>query len=120
MMTEQYSPADILAQRLDMVLPPGKSSIPPATPDVLVNTAAMLAQVLVPALPARLSNRIEARTLRAFDAQYRFRGRFRRPETVLRWALVASLTLVLLLAGMTPAVAASLPGEPLYSVKQLY
>ena len=122
-MSERRPDPEILAQRLDQVLPPGRKSIPSGTPDPVVNTAVLLARVSTPALEVQTSQRIEARMLAAFDAQYAprlaVRSR-RRAEPLLRWALVASLALVLLLVGLTPAVAASLPGEPLYSVKQFY
>ncbi len=122
-MTEQQYNPDVLARRLDQALPAHKTFIPPVTPDSLVNSAAEVAKLSLPILSSQASSRIEARMLVAFDEQYRPRiveRPRRKTPSVLNWALVASLVLVLLWVGLTPAVAASLPGEPLYPVKQLY
>lgn len=121
-MSQQRNEPEVLAQRLDQVLPPGKKSVLSTLPDPLISTAALLARTDVPSLEPRASRRIESRMLEAFDAQHapRLSIRSRRPTRLLRWALVASLALVMLVVGLTPAVGASLPGEPLYSVKQFY
>jgi len=122
-MSEQHYDPDVLARRLDQALPAHKTFIPPVTPDPLVNSAAALAKLSLPSLSMQASSRIEAQMLEAFDELYRPRiveRPRRRTPSVLSWALIASVALVVLLVGMTPAVAASLPGEPLYSVKQLY
>ncbi|MEO8391873.1 MAG: DUF5667 domain-containing protein [Chloroflexota bacterium] len=122
-MSEQRYDPEVLARRLDQALPAHKTFLPPVTPDPLVNLAAEVAKLSLPTLSSSASSRIEARMLAAFDEQYRPRiveRPRRRAPSVLSWALIASLALVVLLVGLTPAVAASLPGEPLYSVKQLY
>ncbi|MFN8560557.1 MAG: hypothetical protein U0703_02740 [Anaerolineae bacterium] len=121
-MSEQHPGYETLARRLDLALPPGARVIPPATQDPLVNTAAQIARLPELALSAEAYRRIEARMLAAFDAQQpRLLPRSqRRTAGILRWALVASLLLVVLWTGLTPTVAGSLPGEPLYSVKLFY
>lgn len=121
-MSQQRNEPEVLAQRLDQVLPPGKKSVPSTLPDPFINTAVLLARTEVPSLDARASLRIESRMLEAFNAQHALRlpMRSRRAAPLLRWALVASLAIILLIVGLSPAVAASLPGEPLYSVKQFY
>jgi uncharacterized membrane protein YgcG len=122
-MSEQRYDPDVLERRLDQALPAHKTFIPPVTPDPLVNSAAEVAKLSLPVLSSQASSRIEARMLAAFDEQHRPRiaeRPRRRTPSVLSWGLVASLVLVLLLVGLTPAVAASLPGEALYPVKQLY
>ncbi len=125
-MSEQHSTPDVLARRLDQALPPGTNLIPPVTPDPLVNTAAEIAKLPVPALKSAAATRIEASMLAAFDQQYpqrqpRMMPRSRRTSGfVARWALAACAALVLLFAGLTPSVSAAVPGEPLYTVKQLY
>ncbi len=58
--------------------------------------------------------------LAAFETQYHPRRRLSPVVRVMRWALVASLAIVLLIAGLSPAIAASVPGEPLYTAKQVY
>jgi hypothetical protein len=65
---------------------------------------------------------METRMLGAFDRQYRIQQRRqarRWTSQVGRWAVAASFILVLLIAGLVPASAGSLPGEPLYTVKRL-
>ncbi|MFN8565844.1 MAG: DUF5667 domain-containing protein, partial [Anaerolineae bacterium] len=121
-MSEQHPGYETLARRLDLALPPGARVIPPITQDPLVNTAAQIARLPELALSAEAYRRIEARMLAAFDAQQpRLLPRSqRRTAGILRWALVASLLLVVLWTGLTPTVAGSLPGEPLYSVKLFY
>src|SRR5262249_53519340 len=92
-------------------------------PDPLVNSAAEIAKLNVPTLSRQASSRIEAQMLAAFNEQYRPRvvpRSSRRTPAIFRYALVASLAIIVLIMGLTPAVAASLPGEPLYRVKQLY
>jgi len=126
-MSEQRSAPDVLARRLDQALPAGKTFIPPVTPDPLVNTAAEIAKLRLPTLSTEASARIQTQMLAAYEQQFhphiveleRPRPR-RQMAEVLRWGLVASFVLVMLLVGLTPAVGASVPGDPLYSVKQFY
>ena len=122
-MSEMLSPEEILARRLDQVLPPDKASIPPQTPDPLVNTAARMAALHIPEPSDIALTRMESAMLAAFDKQYRVQQQPRQPRRwvsqVSRWAVAASFILVLLIAGIVPASAGSLPGEPLYSVKRL-
>ncbi len=130
-MSEQRSSPDVLARRLDQALPSGKTFIPPTTPDPLVNTAAELAKLKLPTLSPQRSARIEAQMLAAFDTVYPAvspqttprvlpKPKARWPMTVLRYGLVASLVLAVLVMSLTPSVYASVPGEPLYAVKQFY
>jgi uncharacterized membrane protein YgcG len=61
--------------------------------------------------------------LEAYDLQFRATAagrRHNRLNGVLRLALVASLVLVVLVLSTVPSVAASVPGEFFYPVKQLY
>jgi uncharacterized membrane protein len=121
-MSEILSFEEILARRLDQVLPPDKTSIPPQTPDTLVNMAVSIAVMRVPEPSDIALARIETKMLTAFDRQYRAQPR-RQPRRWVsqasRWAVAASFVLVLLIAGIVPASAGSLPGEPLYGVKRL-
>jgi hypothetical protein len=121
-MSENRSPEEILARRLDQVLPPDRTNIPGQTPDPLVNMAARMA-ALWTSEPSEIAvNRMEARMLAAFDRIYRAQPQ-RQPRQwvgqMSRWAAAASLVLVLLMVGATSASAGSLPGEPLYPVKLL-
>lgn len=131
-MSEQRSSPDYLARRLDQALPAGKTLIPPVTPNPLVNTAAELAKLKLPTLSPQGSTRVEAQMFAAFDEVFpklpvqpapralpKARNR-RWSAQVLRYGLVASLVLIVLIMGLTPAVYASVPSEPLYSVKLLY
>lgn len=120
-MSEMLSPEEILARRLDQVLPPDNARIPPQTPDPLVNTAARMAALRIPEPSDIALARIETTVLNAFDKQYRVQRRQSRRwvSQAGRWAVAASFILVLLVAGIVPASAGSLPGEPLYGVKRL-
>ncbi len=122
-MSEQYSSPDTLAERLDRALPAGRNTLPPHTSDPLVNTAAAVARAKLPTLSPAASTRIEGRMMAVFNEQYHLQASAQRRQGFVgaaRWALVASVILVLLVASMTPVVAASVPGEPLYPVKQFY
>ncbi len=122
-MSEMLSPEEILARRLDQVLPPDKASVPPQTPDPLVNTAARIAVLSIPEPLDMALARMENTMLAAFDQQYRVQRQPKQSRRWVsqasRWAAAASLILALLMAGIVPASAGSLPGEPLYSVKRL-
>jgi hypothetical protein len=120
-MSENRTPEEILARRLDLVLPPDKTSLPPQTPDPLVNAAAYIAKLRTPVLSDIALAHIENKMLAAFDKQYRVQKRRQSRRWVShmsRWAVAASFILVLLIAGTVPASAGSLPGEPLYGVKR--
>ena len=120
-MTETRTPEEILAHRLDFALPPDKTTIPPQTPDALVSAAAHIAKIHTPQLSDIALAQIENKMLAAFDKQYRVQRRHqsrRWVSHVSRWAVAASFILVLLVAGLVPASAGSLPGEPLYGVKR--
>ncbi|MBL8134872.1 MAG: hypothetical protein JNL42_23640 [Anaerolineae bacterium] len=119
-MSEQFSDPDLLAKRLDQVLPPDSIKTPPETPDALVNTAASLAKMPVPALSPQMIARIETRMFEAFDAQHLplRRSRMVRIETW-RWMQtgLAASAAALLFFIVAPSVSASLPGSPLYPIK---
>lgn len=121
-MSSQYTDPEILARRLDQALPPDSGYLPPQTPDPLVNTAAAVARMQVPELRADALVRIETRMFAALDAQTpplrALPKRRRSPYTLLRYASVASLILVLFIMSLAPSVASSLPTQPLYFVKQ--
>jgi hypothetical protein len=127
-MSEQRYDPEVLARRLDQALPAHKQFLPPVTPDPLVNAAAEIARLSVPTLSSEATARIEAQMLAAFAEQDHPRRASRSSaarsprgtRSLFQFALVASLVLVVLWMGLTPAIAASLPGEPLYRVKQLY
>ncbi|MCK6577042.1 MAG: DUF5667 domain-containing protein [Anaerolineae bacterium] len=120
-MSEQYSDPDLLAKRLDQVLPPDSIKTPPETPDALVNTAASLAKLPVSALSPQMIARIETRMFEAFDAQHlpHRRSRMVRVETW-RWMQtgLAASAAALLFFIVAPSVSASLPGSPLYPIKR--
>ncbi len=125
-MSKQYTTPGLLAELLDQHLPPGRSSLPPFVTDPLVTTAAGLARLKLPPLSPRAGTRIEGRLLLEFDQQrrhHRQRSAVRSlPQLIVagRWALIASLLFILFAGALTPAVAASVPGEPFYPVKQFY
>ena len=113
------SAEEILARRLDQVLPPDTTSLPPLTPDPLVNTAARFARIGIGEPSDVALARMEAVVMAAFDRQYRLQRRQPRhwAAQVAKWAVAACLVFALLVAGAVPASAGSLPGEPLYWVK---
>lgn len=120
-MSELFSREEQLARRLDQVLPPGETSRPPRTNDPLVNLAAQVSALPTAELSEAALQRMEARMLNAFDALPRMpthRPARRWAEMASRWAIAASLILALLTAGLIPASASSLPGNPLYLVKR--
>lgn len=120
-MANHYSDPDRLATRLDQVLPPNSTFVPPVTPDPLVNTATRIARLPRLFLSRQAVSRLEAMTLEAFDRLYP-PSRKRRVIPFARYssqiALAASVALFILIFGLGPAMAGSIPGEPLYPVKR--
>ena len=119
----EMTPEEILARRLDQVLPPDTTRIPPQTPDPLVNMAARIAAMSVPEPSDLALIRMENVVLAAFDKQHRVQQQPKQTRRwvshVSRWAVAASFVLVLLIVGLVPASAGSLPGDPLYGVMRL-
>jgi hypothetical protein len=91
---------ELLARRLDQVLPPDSATTPRGDDDPLVDLAVRLT-ALAPAAPSALSlARMEARMLDAFDRQAaRPRPVRRAASLAARWALAASIILALMTAG---------------------
>lgn len=122
-MSSPWTSPEQLARRLDQVLPPDSAAKPPITTDPLVNAAALVSSIVVPALPAAASARIQQQMLAAYRQQMRFAPKRRSSLSIvrglMRYGLVAALILALIAFGISPAVANSVPGEPLYAVKQL-
>ncbi len=124
-MAEQRHDPESLADRLDALLPPGGEGIPAHDADPLVEAALRLAHAPRPTLAEGALARIEAQVLAAYGQQVAA-GRIGprssparlRLAGVRRWAMAAAALLIVLLVGLAPAVAASLPGEPLYPVKR--
>lgn len=120
-MSENRTPEEILALRLDLVLPPDRTSIPQQTTDPLVNSAISLSKLRTPELSETALAQIENKMLSAFDKQYRVQSHYRVRSWVAygrKAAIAACLVFVFLIAGMIPASAGSLPGEPLYEIKR--
>lgn len=117
-MSERHTDPELLAARLDRVLPPGQTFTPPPTRDPLVNMAAYIAKTPVPSLSPEAVERIEAQMMSAFD---RLHPRVIRRQSfnVWRWAAAACVAFVLFTGGVTASAAWSVPGDPLYGVKQL-
>ncbi|GAB4452350.1 MAG: hypothetical protein Kow00120_22540 [Anaerolineae bacterium] len=118
-MAEKRDP-DTLAERLDAVVPPGRSDAPPLHNDPLIDAAARLASSPRPRLAPGVRAQIQAQVLAAHQRQAaRTRPVQRRRAPALRWAAGARLAAVfVLVVGLTPAVAASAPGDALYPVKR--
>jgi len=137
-MSEMHSEAEQLASRLDRVLPPGTTFVPPRTKDQLVNTAIDIASASFPVLSADAINRIETRILVAYRGQFPTKNgklhtngfhprepvlvktttRQRTMPVVLRWVAAAVLVFVLLAGSVTAASSSTLPGDILYPVKR--
>ncbi|MBK8027068.1 MAG: hypothetical protein IPK19_38195 [Chloroflexi bacterium] len=119
-MTNTNSDPELLAQRLDQVLPANSAAIPPRTPDPLVNTGVAIARLPVRRLSPATTVRVQMRMMEAYDREFVHpRKPIRRfSQVASQLALVASVALVVLIVGLRPAVANSLPGEPFYSVKR--
>jgi hypothetical protein len=114
---------------LDQALPPGSSEISPVNGDPLVGAARRLAEgpdlKLSDAALDRIEARLRARTVELHTAPKTRPNTSPRPvrrpirtARVWRYALVASLVLVLVITSVTRASAQSLPGDRLYSVKR--
>lgn len=117
-MTEHRHTPDSLADRLDQVLPPENR---PAShdEDPLVDVALRMANAPRPQLSAEARSRIQQQVMQHAARQQVMR----RPEfsiqPVLRWALVASVVLVVLFLPAARVTMASVPGDILYPAKQL-
>ncbi|MBC7814044.1 MAG: hypothetical protein H7175_23020, partial [Burkholderiales bacterium] len=123
-----------LAKHLDNFMPPGQFVTPQTTGDPLIDAAAMFAQTSESQLSNEAMERIQARILSIHQAQQPVQqtltarhptqsrqarlltGRFTRG--MVRWGAVASFVCIVLLLGLTPAIANSLPGELFYPAKQ--
>ncbi|MBK8025858.1 MAG: hypothetical protein IPK19_31825 [Chloroflexi bacterium] len=122
-MSENTTDPELLAKRLDQVLPPNSSKTPPETPDSLVNAAAAIARLPVSPLSLEAIARMEMRMLVAFEAEYgQRRGRHVTVPAgtwrLMQTGLAASVALLLLFQGVAPSVDASTPGNPLYPIKR--
>jgi hypothetical protein len=125
-----------LAKRLDQVLPAHQTGKPHPTGDPLIDAAVMLAQTPAPKLSDEALARIQARVLSVHQAQQPVRpipAALLRPpapprqprilygsfaQGLMRWGAVASFVCMVMLLGLTPAVANSLPGDLFYPAKQ--
>ncbi|MCZ7543503.1 MAG: hypothetical protein M5R40_08175 [Anaerolineae bacterium] len=103
-MAENQDP-DTLAERLDAVVPPGRSDASPLHTDPLIDAAARLASSPRPRLAPGARAQIQAQVLAAHQRQAaRTRPVQRRRAPVLRWAAWASLAAVfVLVVGLTPS-----------------
>lgn len=120
-MADHLPAAERLAQRLDQALPPGDPRIPQRTSDPLVNTALLLARTRPPALSPEADARIEGLMLAAYRGHFSMNGAGRAPRrlpAVTRWLAAACVVMALLVAGLVPASASSVPGDALYPVKR--
>lgn len=143
-MSENRPDIEQLAARLDRVLPPGTSFVPPKTKDPLVNTAMEIAAIRFPSLSNNAVNRLEARMLTAYRAQYpnangtahrngnhsstptkapppaspAVTAPRRAVPVALRWAAAVVLIFIIFAGSATLASAASVPGDLLYPVKR--
>lgn len=113
---------ELLARRLDRVLPPGQSTTPSRTNDPLVNAAILVARGPTLEMSAEAFMRIQSQVMQTADATLspvRPMARpAKRPMPVRVWLAAASFLVVIFIAGLLPATAASLPGDSLYPVKQ--
>lgn len=115
-MSEYRHTPDSLAERLDELLPPGQPEQLNRDGDPLIEAAAWLASLPPLQISPEAMTRIQAQVVEAQQIQRSFsRSRFPRGA---RWALVASVMLVLLVVGTIPSALASVPGDLLYPVKQ--
>ncbi len=121
-MTEHHSDAERLARRLDQALPPGETRVPQQSNDPRVNAAILLARTRPPALSPETDQRILGLVMAAHRGHFSDNGARltlrRRSPVVLRGLLAACLVVVLLVAGLLPVSAASVPGDLFYPVKQ--
>ncbi|MFO7324054.1 MAG: DUF5667 domain-containing protein, partial [Chloroflexota bacterium] len=121
-MTEHHSDAERLARRLDQALPPGETRVPQQSNDPRVNAAILLARTRPPSLSPETDQRILGLVMAAHRGHFSDNGARltlrRRSPVVLRGLLAACLVVVLLVAGLLPVSAASVPGDLFYPVKQ--
>ncbi len=116
-MTERRHDPESLADHLDTLLSGGDHG-PAAAADPLVDAAQRLARAPWPAMPADRAAHLEAQIVHAYRQQATA-GPTPSPARVwLRWMAAAVVLVLALVAGLTPAVADSLPGDLLYPVKQ--
>ncbi len=118
-MTEQRSNSDLLAERLDVIVPPGRFEVPARDADALVDAAILVAAPAQPEpLTAAARARIRAQVLAAQPSPTRSPIRPNAIRWMMRWGLAAGIALVFLFIGLRPSVLASVPGDLLYPVKQ--
>jgi hypothetical protein len=119
-MNNQDERPEILANRLDEVLKPGERPGDTHSDDPLVTTALRLADAPHPELSPDAMLRIQMRFLgarkqrRAQPATHKIR--YLNP--VYRWAVAASITILLFTSGLTSAMAQSAPGDVFYPIKR--
>ncbi len=121
MTEQQHHDPDSLAERLEALFGAGQApDLPEGDADPRLDAALRLAHAPRPELPAEAMARIQQQVLAAHRQQAATgpRPARYRPAQALRWAAAAVLLVALLVAGLTPAVAASLPGDALYPVKR--
>lgn len=117
-MSEFNADAERTARRLDQALPPHSAHVPAASDDPLVMTALRLANTSAPELSPSTRARIEARVLAVYDNA---NGQHTRPRAMM--LLLRSVAILVLVVGVVtltgiPALAASLPGDEIYPIKQ--
>ena len=116
-MAEDRHDPNTLADQLDVLLPPGRFDTPAGDDNRLLDAAVRLAVVpQPPALSADAKARIQLQVINAYRQQARPMPRFKR-VSMMRWAAVVGVILVLLVV-LTPPTLASVPGDVLYPVKQ--
>ncbi len=115
-MTKAKHTPDSLADELDQLLPPGGRTPVGQNEDPLLDAALRLAKAPRPTLSTEASARIQELILR----QARQRPEPLRPNfaPVLRWGLVASVLLVVMLIPTSQVALASVPGELFYPLKE--
>lgn len=120
-----YQPDDNhFADQLDALLPPGQSTVGQSS-DPALDAALRLAQAPMPVMSAEAFARIQKRVEQTHRMRHELKvvktrkppRRFSMPAA---WVSVASLVFMLMIAGLSPVAAESLPGEILYPLKQTY
>lgn len=106
-----------LADLLDTVLPPHQAGALPFDGSDLVQAAERLANAPHPTLSPEAMARIQKQVIQAARQQQPPRRIIRLDTPLLRWAAVFVLVFFGFRAAV-PAVASSLPGSPLYTVKR--
>jgi hypothetical protein len=116
-MTEHKHTPDSLADELDRLIQPDGQTAQAASDDPLVQAAIHLANAPRPDLPPDAKARIQSRMLRRARQQS---AKTLRPDftPILRWALVASLALIVMLIPAAQVALASVPGDIFYPLKQ--